>query len=193
MHEFDGYLSALPHPTLVVSAAGHVINGNENGWQIVGPAARGRHYVTAFRQPPLLDAIEVCLAQKERRIARYMGRSLTGDTTFEVHINPAIYANTLQAVLTFVDVSAAEEISQMRRDFVANVSHELRTPLTAISGFIDTLAGPAKDDAAASQRFLDLMRTEADRMDHLIRDLLSLSRVEAEQKVRPTDVVDIAT
>jgi two-component system phosphate regulon sensor histidine kinase PhoR len=92
----------------------------------------------------------------------------------------------------FEDITEAEKIGQMRRDFVANVSHELRTPLTALLGFIETLQGPARDDAAARARFLGIMAREAMRMNRLVRDLLSLSRVEAEERVRPTDRVDIA-
>ena len=77
----------------------------------------------------------------------------------------------------------------MRRDFVANVSHELRTPLTALMGFIETLRGPARNDAAAAERFLNIMQDEAERMNRLVGDLMSLNRVESDERVRPTDVV----
>jgi len=80
----------------------------------------------------------------------------------------------------------------MRRDFVANVSHELRTPLTALLGFIETLRNAAQDDPAARDRFLAIMEREAGRMNRLIRDLLHLSRVEAQERVRPTERVDLA-
>jgi two-component system phosphate regulon sensor histidine kinase PhoR len=79
----------------------------------------------------------------------------------------------------------------MRADFVANASHELRTPLAALSGFIDTLQGPARDDAAARERFLAIMHVQATRMARLIDDLLSLSRVELSAHVRPDTLVDI--
>jgi two-component system phosphate regulon sensor histidine kinase PhoR len=74
---------------------------------------------------------------------------------------------------------------------VANASHELRTPLAALSGFIDTLQGPAKEDAKARERFLAIMQTQAKRMARLIDDLLSLSRVELSAHVRPDTLVDI--
>jgi two-component system phosphate regulon sensor histidine kinase PhoR len=79
----------------------------------------------------------------------------------------------------------------MRADFVANASHELRTPLAALSGFIDTLQGPAKDDPRARERFLGIMHTQATRMARLIDDLLSLSRVELSAHVRPDTLIDI--
>jgi two-component system phosphate regulon sensor histidine kinase PhoR len=83
-------------------------------------------------------------------------------------------------------------MDRMRRDFVANVSHELRTPLTSLLGFIETLRGPARNDVSARERFLGIMASEAERMNRLVRDLLHLSRVEAEERVRPSDLVDMA-
>jgi two-component system phosphate regulon sensor histidine kinase PhoR len=80
----------------------------------------------------------------------------------------------------------------MRRDFVANVSHELRTPLTALLGFIETLQGAARNDPAARERFLGIMAAEAGRMNRLVADLLHLSRVESEERIRPQDSTDIA-
>jgi two-component system phosphate regulon sensor histidine kinase PhoR len=79
----------------------------------------------------------------------------------------------------------------MRADFVANASHELRTPLAALSGFIDTLQGPARDDSAARERFLVIMQAQANRMARLIDDLLSLSRIELNAHLRPDKEVDL--
>src|SRR5258708_4079244 len=80
---------------------------------------------------------------------------------------------------------------ELRADFVANASHELRTPLAAVSGFIDTLKGHARDDAQARDRFLDIMTVEAGRMRRLIEDLLSLTRIELNEHVRPSGVVSL--
>jgi two-component system phosphate regulon sensor histidine kinase PhoR len=82
-------------------------------------------------------------------------------------------------------------VGQMRRDFVANVSHELRTPLTALIGFLETLKGPARNDPEGQARFLSIMEAEAQRMNRLVDDLLSLSRVEAEERVRPTARINL--
>ena len=82
-------------------------------------------------------------------------------------------------------------IERMRSDFVANASHELRTPLTALRGFIDTLAGPARDDPEARERFLKTMAGEAARMSRLVDDLLSLSRIEQTEHQPPSERVDL--
>jgi two-component system phosphate regulon sensor histidine kinase PhoR len=80
----------------------------------------------------------------------------------------------------------------MRADFVANASHELRTPLATLSGFIETLQGPARDDTAARERFLKIMQAQATRMARLIDDLLSLSRIELNAHLRPDKEVDLS-
>jgi signal transduction histidine kinase len=88
----------------------------------------------------------------------------------------------------------AERVMQLvrsRQELLANVSHELRTPLASLVGFIETLQGPARDDPAGRERFLDIMRDQAWRMTRLIDDLLSLSRIELREHVAPNRPVDL--
>jgi len=94
-------------------------------------------------------------------------------------------------LLVFHDLTPQHRAEQMRADFVANASHELRTPLAALSGFIDTLLGTARDDAQARGRFLAIMKTQAARMARLIDDLLSLSRIELIEHMHPDTPVDL--
>jgi len=101
-------------------------------------------------------------------------------------------ARAAQLVLmSFHDLTQQRRVEEMRADFVTNASHELRTPLAALSGFIDTLQGPAREDVRARERFLGIMHTQANRMARLIDDLLSLSRVELSAHVRPEASIDI--
>lgn len=93
-------------------------------------------------------------------------------------------------IVTFQDQSPLKDAKTMRSEFVANVSHEIRSPLTAISGFVETLQGAAKDDPEAQTHFLGLMEKEAERMTNLVTDLLSLSQVEAKQRRAPKKNVD---
>jgi len=94
--------------------------------------------------------------------------------------------------MTFHDLTPLRRVEEMRADFGANASHELRTPLAALSGFIDTLQGPAREDAQARNRFLGIMKTQATRMARLIDDLLSLSRVELIEHMHPETPIDLA-
>lgn len=90
------------------------------------------------------------------------------------------------------DLTEQRRLERMRTDFVANASHELRTPLASLTGFIETLQGPAKEDAVARERFLAIMLDQANRMRRLIDDILSLSRIELKAHVRPETQVDLA-
>ncbi len=96
-------------------------------------------------------------------------------------------------LIRLTDRSAQRAAEQMRVDFVANASHELRTPLASLIGFIETLEDAnAPEDAATRLRFLSIMEGEAQRMQRLIDDLMSLSRIEADRYFPPKDRVDLA-
>ena len=96
-----------------------------------------------------------------------------------------------EAVVVLSDRSRERAVERMRADFVANASHELRTPLASLIGFIDTLRGPAADDPPAQTRFLGIMADQAHRMNRLIDDLLSLSRIELTEHQPPSGRVEL--
>jgi two-component system phosphate regulon sensor histidine kinase PhoR len=96
-----------------------------------------------------------------------------------------------QILAVLSDRTRERVVEQMRADFVANVSHELRTPLASVIGFIETLQGPARDDTDAQHRFLGIMAEQGARMNRLIDDLLSLSRIELTEHQPPSDAVDL--
>ncbi len=185
-------LDALPVPAMVIGVDERVRRANRHAQSLIGTDCTGWHYITALRQPGLLDAVEASLRDGGHRKARFLGSDGARDTTWDVTLIGAALPTGHAVVLTFQDVTAVEEAGQMRRDFVANVSHELRTPLTALLGFVETLRGPARDDAAARDRFLDIMEKEAGRMHRLVEDLLSLSRVEDQERNRPRTAIDLA-
>ncbi len=112
------------------------------------------------------------------------------DRWFMAHVRP-VGTTPSMIILVFQDLTPLRRSEEMRVDFVANASHELRTPLAALSGFIDTLQGSARDDAEARKRFLAIMKAQANRMTRLIGDLLSLSRVELNEHMHPETPVDV--
>ncbi len=180
---------AVPLPMIVIGQDERISVANPAATALFGGAIEGRHHLLTLRQPALQTAIAAALTQQRGAEARHIIPGPSQDIAFRVTVAPL---GTLGAALTFVDVTEAEQMGLMRRDFVANVSHELRTPLTALLGFIETLRGAARDDAPARDRFLAIMEREAGRMNRLISDLLHLSRVESEERVRPTDRIDLA-
>ncbi len=183
-------LDAIPAPMVLIGSDDRIAAANESAEGLFGRAIRGQHYITALRQPVLLDCVEGALSAQASRSARFPARDPIGDTTYRATATPL--AGHVGVLLFLEDVSFVEEASQMRRDFVANVSHELRSPLTALLGFIETLRGPARNDPMTQERFLEIMEREAERMNRLVQDLLSLSRVEAEERRPPTELVNVA-
>jgi two-component system, OmpR family, phosphate regulon sensor histidine kinase PhoR len=185
-------LEAVPAPTVLIGRDDRILAANQTARALLGPDIRGRLYVTCLRQPGLIDCIEQGLRNGAAGQGRHVVRGASSDSIYRVIVNPVEGDGQNGVLCTFEDISEQEQIGQMRRDFVANVSHELRTPLTALLGFIETLQGAARHDAAARERFLGVMAREAGRMNRLVGDLLQLSRVEANERVRPTQMVDIA-
>ncbi|MFD3190853.1 ATP-binding protein [Sedimentitalea sp. HM32M-2] len=190
----DSLLAATPVPTLIVDATEWIVAANPEADALLGQEIVGRHLANVLRQPQVIAAIEAAFAERQEQKARYGVGSGTQQAPMDVtcrHLT-ALAPKTPSAVMVcFQDRADVEQAGQMRRDFVANVSHELRTPLTALIGFIETLRGAARDDEQARDRFLNIMEGEASRMNRLVGDLLSLSRVEAEERVRPTGRIDL--
>lgn len=183
-------VNAIPFAALLIGTDGRVLIINPRAKELLGQAVEGRHYITVLRQPDLLDAVERALGEGQPTEAMLLTSVARQDVTLKATCRPVPHSGNI--LICFEDRTEMEGAGQIRRDFVANVSHELRTPLTALLGFIETLRGSAKNDPAAQARFLDIMQNEAERMNRLVADLLSLSGVEANERVRPTEKVNLA-
>jgi two-component system phosphate regulon sensor histidine kinase PhoR len=185
-------IDAMPDPVLVVDAANRVLAFNAAAGGIYPALTRGEAMVRAIRSPVVLDAVMAVRASGEPQNVSLLER-LPVERLFDVHARPIRDGSPgMLIALTLHDLTEARRVEQMRVDFVANASHELRTPLASLLGFVETLQGPARDDEKARGRFLDIMREQARRMARLVDDLLSLSRIEQNQHVRPETQVDLA-
>jgi two-component system phosphate regulon sensor histidine kinase PhoR len=185
-------LQAIPLASVLIGRGERILAANTDAKALFDQDIVGRHFITAIRQPAVLDAVEGCLADQNPRRTRHLSSEAGKDLTYTVTVSYVDFGAGEAVLVCYEDITHVEQADQIRRDFVANVSHELRTPLTALIGFIDTLQGPAKNDPAAQDRFLSIMKRESHRMERLVRDLLSLSRVEGEARIRPTERIDIA-
>jgi two-component system phosphate regulon sensor histidine kinase PhoR len=191
----ESVISGLPDAVLALSRQGRVLAFNKQAVQLVPGLHRGGLGLVAIRVPALADAIqkagETGQPQRVEFSERVPERWLEA---FVIPINSrgASAKGELDSLLvTFHDLTPMRRVEEMRADFVANASHELRTPLAALSGFIDTLQGSARNDTAARERFLQIMQAQATRMARLIDDLLSLSRIELSAHMRPDTPVDL--
>jgi two-component system phosphate regulon sensor histidine kinase PhoR len=188
-------VAGMPDPAVLLDRAGRVLHLNAAAAQLAPALRKNELAQFALRSPEIITALREAIATTETRRATYLDH-VPVDRWMELIITPVpvptLFGGTDKCMLmTFHDQTPLRRVEEMRADFVANASHELRTPLAALSGFIDTLQGPAKDDTKARERFLGIMHTQATRMARLIDDLLSLSRVELSAHVRPDTSVDI--
>ena len=175
-------LEQLPMPVMLLDADERVLFVNQWMRGLLGPDLERRHVSAVLRNPDVLAAIDEANAGGQANVPFTLPvpieRHFQAYTT-RIHTAPPVTALLLH------DLTAIRRSEQMRADFIANVSHELRTPLAAVSGFIDTLRGHAREDEAARDKFLDIMAVEAARMRRLIDDLLSLTRIEMNEHVPP--------
>ena len=174
-------LERLPLPVMLLDGNVRVLLTNGDMQMALGQALERKHLSAVLRNPTVLDAVETALRTGE---AGNIPFTITGLVERHYEAYTARIDEGLVALLLH-DITAIRRSEQMRADFVANASHELRTPLAAVSGFIETLRGPARDDEAARERFLGIMAAEAARMRRLIDDLLSLTRIELNEHVPP--------
>ena len=187
-------VSGLPDPVIALDRDGRVVALNEPARTLAPALRQGEPVTLALRMPELTEAIDRACTRGERQRVEYSERAPI-DRWFEAVAMPVKSApnasNPDLVLLTFRDLTPLRRVEEMRADFVANASHELRTPLAALSGFIETLQGSARDDTKARERFLAIMREQARRMARLIDDLLSLSRIELNAHRRPDAPVDL--
>ena len=186
-------LKRLPIPYLVLDSAAVVEFCSADARTLLARNPVGQHITTIFRAPSILQAVNTALnlgesgnfeftalRPRERHLRAFVRAIRDGSKTQKPRV-----------IIALQDITQLRQVDAMRIDFVANASHELRTPLTAISGMVETLQGPARDDTANHARFLDIIARETGRMARLIDDLLSLSRIELEANIAPTDPVDL--
>ena len=185
-------VDAIPLPALMVGPDERVRFANGPARGALPGVQVGRNIALVLRAPAFLKAVAEALQGHTPAEEPRFALSRDGaERQWQVTVGP-VAADESLALCVFRDLTEEAQASQMRRDFVANVSHELRTPLTALIGFIETLRGAAKDDPKARDRFLTIMEREAGRMVRLVQDLLHLSRVEAEERMRPETPVDLS-
>jgi two-component system phosphate regulon sensor histidine kinase PhoR len=184
-------LGALPDALIVLDRRRQVRYANPAAAAALGIAPIGRDLAEAIRNPAVLEAVAGVLAGGSARDVEIAAPP--DDRRLETKVLPVSDAGPVgpAALLLFRDVTLARRTEEMRADFVADVSHELRTPVAALLGFVETLRGPARDDAEARERFLAIMHDQATRMSRLVDDLLSLSRIELNEHMPPTGRVDV--
>jgi two-component system phosphate regulon sensor histidine kinase PhoR len=181
-NELEAVLSSMEEAVLAVDNDGVIINVNETCAELLGSEPdrlRGRLIHEVVRKPDLLEFVEASLETSSplERDIQIRGQD---DRWLNAH-GTALYDAQQQrigALVVLHDVTRLRRLENVRRDFVANVSHELKTPITSIRGFVETLIDGAIDDKVNASRFLRIIARQVNRLDAIIEDLLTLSRLE---------------
>jgi two-component system phosphate regulon sensor histidine kinase PhoR len=186
----EAVFAAIPDPQILLDSQRRVIRANPAATDFVGVVPAESDLAASLRNPVVLAAADAVLAGGPARIVDFT-LSLPVERVMQARIArvEGVSSEGIAAIVTLHDITALKLAEQMRADFVANAGHELKTPLASLVGFIETLLGAARDDTAARERFLGIMRGEAGRMTRLVDDLLSLSRIELNEHVAPTSQV----
>jgi two-component system phosphate regulon sensor histidine kinase PhoR len=183
-------IETLPTPLIVVSRTGRVGFANPAAHAALPRVQPGAHVANLIRAPAFVEAVGATLADGAERRVRFTARH-GGERALEARVGllppGGAFGPEAQAIVQIEDQTEVRRAEQLRSDFIANASHELRTPLASIVGYIETLQHHARDDPEARERFLGIMAREAGRMQRLVDDLMSLSRIEMTEHLRPVE------
>lgn len=187
------FLNEINDPIILLDKYKTINYINKEGIKKFGNQALGKHIASIIRVPDLLQSIDLCLANKTNEIVdieiniplfQFFKASIIYNKNKDLQYDETV-------VLFLKDVTEIIKAQRFRSDFIANASHELKTPLVSIKGFLETISGPAKDDKKAQEEFIPIILQQANRMENLINDLLSLSRIELEEHLQPQDKVNL--
>jgi two-component system phosphate regulon sensor histidine kinase PhoR len=187
LHQMEQATSALPEGVVILDDADHVEWCNvlaETHFGLDSIRDVGQQITYLARQPEFVQFLAIA----NYATPLILRGTRQGELVLSIKVVPY---GINKKLLISRDITQLERIETMRRDFVANVSHELRTPLTVINGFVETLQDMPQLDNDMARRALDLMGEQARRMEGLVNDLLTLSRLENSHNTLAEEVVDV--
>ena len=194
-NELEAVLSSMVEGVVAVDHGGHIVSINRAAAELlsVDPVhVQGRNIEEAVRQADIHQFVRTTLESKEPTEAE-VSLQIEGERFFQLHGArvPNVTGGRPQgpsggsgAVIVLHDITRMRRLEDVRRDFVANVSHELKTPTTSIQGFVEALLEKGVDDPEQTKRYLEIIAKHSDRLNSIIEDLLSLSRLEEDQEQR---------
>ena len=187
-------LNLIQDQILILNKNKIVIFANTSAKNQFGSKIVTNHYASIIRDANFVQSINSIFENKKNS-------SVNSEINFPTYqffkanlyyIEENLFDKNFTIMVVLQDLTDLLKVEKLKSDFVANVSHELRTPLQSIKLGLETITdGPAKGDAYAKQKFFNIMKNETNRMDQLITDLLTLSKIEQEEHKRPNDKVNI--
>ena len=181
------FINQLEDIIIILNKFNIITYSNKAAVENFGLNLEGKHIGSEIRIPELLDAIDNNKIDKELKKID-IELKIPVFKFYKISIISIKSDHTLIVIRDFTEMRKSQN---MRSDFIANASHELKTPLVSIKGFLETITDSAKNDLKSQKKFLEIMKSEANKMEILIEDLMLLSRIELQEHIRLKDKVDI--
>jgi two-component system phosphate regulon sensor histidine kinase PhoR len=181
------FIDKIEDGIIILNVFNVIIYANKSASNNFGEKLEGKHISAAVRISDLLDKIDQHREDKKIRIVNVE----INNPLFKFYKTTISNIQSEQVLLVFKDFTEVQKSQIIRSDFIANVSHNLKTPLVSIKGFLETIEDSAKDDPLSQKKFIEIMKLEANKMETLIEDLLTLSRIEQQEHILINNKVNI--
>ena len=181
------FIDKIEDGIIILNVFNVIIYANKSASNNFGEKLEGKHISAAVRISDLLDKIDQHREDKKIRIVNVEIKN----PLFKFYKTTISNIQSEQILLVFKDFTEVQKSQLIRSDFIANVSHNLKTPLVSLKGFLETIEDSAKDDPLSQKKFIEIMKLEANKMETLIEDLLTLSRIEQQEHILINNKVNI--
>ena len=188
---YDYFFQFFPDPLLIIDQNNIIIEMNEQAINFFGEDSKQKNIFSAIRIPELSSLIDESVKQK-KPVERELNLIYPKEKIFNIWVSGRrdLGKNKLNFIRLF-DTTSQHNIQNIQRDFIANASHELKTPIASIIGYCETLINESPKKNSKKEEFLKTMFNEASRMSSLVKDLLSLTRIERIEYIPPEGKVNL--
>jgi len=181
------FIDKIEDVIIILNKFNVIIYANKSATNNFGDKLEGKHISVAVRISELLDQIDQHRIDKEIKIVNIEIKN----PIFKFFKTSISNIQSEQILLVFKDFTEVQKSQIIRSDFIANASHNLKTPLVSLKGFLETIEDSAKDDPRSQKKFIEIMKLEANKMEILIEDLMTLSRIEQQEHISINNKVNI--
>ena len=188
---YDYFFKFFPDPLLIIDQNNIIIEMNEQAVDFFGENSKNRNIFSTLRIPELSSLIDESVKQK-KPVEKELNLIYPKEKVFNIWVSGRrdLGANKLSFIRLF-DTTSQHNIQDIQRDFIANASHELKTPIASIIGYCEALLDESSNKSSKKEDFLKTMSNEANRMSSLVKDLLSLTRIERIEHSPPEEEVNL--
>ncbi|MGB9823279.1 sensor histidine kinase [Thermodesulfovibrio sp.] len=179
---FETILKSITEGLLIIDPRGYIMLANQSLKDIlrIDEPPEGKQVIEVIRNIDLINLISSAMVEKQDLTAEIIVKKAGKDIYLLAKAMPVVDSGSVSFLIILLhDISRLKQLENIRRDFVANVSHELKTPVTAIKGYAEALLDGAIDERENAKKFIEIIKNQADRLNALVEDLLTLSRIES--------------